>query len=356
MNVDTVVIGAGQAGLSAAHHLQRLGIHFVVLDANPAPGGAWQHRWDSLTMHDVHGVADLPGTDATAWDGAARANVEVPEYFADYERRFNLPVQRPVRVSRVESDPGTRHLLIRTTRGTWRARSLINATGTWDTPFIPYYPGADTFRGEQFHTARYPGPAALAGKKVVIVGGGASAVQFLGELAGRADLTWVTRRRPVWRSTEFDPDAGREAVALVEERVKRGLPPRSVVSVTGLMLREQEQKAAAMGVYAARRPMFTRIEPDGVRFADGSFQPADVLLWATGFRPSIAHLAPLRLRSPEGGIELLAPRDPHTFTTSAVDGRIHFVGYGPSASTIGATRAGRVAALTIREQLDGVAA
>lgn len=352
MDIDALVIGAGQAGLSAAYHLQRLGISFVVLDANDAPGGAWQHRWDSLTMHDVHGVADLPGVEAPAWDRGARANVEVPRYFAGYERRFHLPIERPVRVLRVES-AGSRagHMLVHTDRGTWRTRSLINATGTWDTPFIPYYPGRETFRGRQLHTAHYPGPAALAGQRVVVIGGGASAVQFLGELAGLAEVTWVTRRPPVWRTTEFDPDAGREAVALVEERVKRGLPPESVVSVTGLMLREQEQRAQAMGVYDARREMFTRIEPDGVRFADGSFQPADVLLWATGFRPTIGHLAPLRLRSPEGGIELLAPRDLHTFTTSAVDGRIHFVGYGPSASTIGATRAGRVAALSVRDQL-----
>ena len=55
--VEAVVIGAGQAGLSAAHHLQRLVIDFVVLDANDGPGGAWRHRWDSLTMADVHGVA-----------------------------------------------------------------------------------------------------------------------------------------------------------------------------------------------------------------------------------------------------------------------------------------------------------
>lgn len=365
MDVDAVVIGAGQAGLSAAYHLKRLGIDFVVLDANPAAGGAWQHRWDSLTMHDVHGVADLPGADAPAWDRTARANVEVPRYFAEYERRFDLPVERPVRVLRVESEALREHgdrpspeaaqeparLLVHTDRGTWRARSLVNATGTWDRPFLPHYPGVETFRGEQFHTASYPGPAALAGKRVVVIGGGASAVQFLGELAGVADLAWVTRRPPVWRTSDFNSDAGREAVALVEERVKRGLPPESVVSVTGLMLRDQERTAREMGIYDARREMFTSIEPDGVRFADGSFQPADVLLWATGFRPSIKHLAPLGLRSPEGGIELLAPRDPHTFTTSAVDGRIHFVGYGPSASTIGATRAGRVAALAVRDQL-----
>ena len=59
--LDSVVIGAGQAGLSTSYHLRRRGIQHVVLDADEAPGGAWQHRWDSLTMHDVHGIAALPG-------------------------------------------------------------------------------------------------------------------------------------------------------------------------------------------------------------------------------------------------------------------------------------------------------
>ena len=136
-----------------------------------------------------------------------------------------------------------------------------------------------------------------------MVGGGASAVQFLGELAPVTDTIWVTRREPVWRTDDFTPDRGREAVALVEERVRRGLPPASVVSVTGLALREQEREAERLGAYR-RRPMFARVEPDGVRWADGTFEPADVILWATGFRPAVAHLAPLRLRSPRGGIQL----------------------------------------------------
>lgn len=351
--MGAIVIGAGQAGLSAAYHLQRLGIHFVVLDANDESGGAWQHRWDSLTMHDVHGVANLPGRPVPDFDPSAPANVEVPAYFAAYEREFDLPVHRPVRVLRVDNatDDPTGPLVVETSATTWRTHAVINATGTWDQPFVPSYPGAADFRGRQFHAIDYPGPDALAAQRVVVVGGGASAVQFLGELTPVADVLWVTRREPVWRTGKFDQEAGRAAVALVEERVARGLPPQSVVSVTGLMLRPQEQQAAAMGVYDRRRPMFERILPEGVRWADGRYEPVDAILWATGFRPAVKHLAPLQLRGPAGGIQLLAPRDPHVFTTAARDGRIHFVGYGPSASTIGANRAGRDAAFAVRDQL-----
>ena len=188
--VEAVVIGAGQAGLSAAHHLQRLVIDFVVLDANDGPGGAWRHRWDSLTMADVHGVADLPGVPAPDHGSAAPANVTVPAYFADYEQRFDLPVERPVRVLRVEAadaDPAG-PLVVTTTAGTWRTRSVVNATGTWDTPFIPHYPGIADFAGEQFHTATYPGPDHLAGRRVLVeLPGRASEIADLGERLLAAD-------------------------------------------------------------------------------------------------------------------------------------------------------------------------
>lgn len=331
---DSVVIGGGQAGLSSSYHLKKRGIEHVLLDSNPHPGGAWQHRWDALTMRDVHRVSDLPDDPIPDTADAERANAFVPAYFTDYERTHDLPVIRPVQVRSVRDDDGL--LRIEADQGTWLSRTLINATGTWTRPFIPYYPGAETFAGEQLHTVDYPGPEHFRGKRVLVVGGGASAVQFLGALRPITDTIWVTRREPVWRTDEFTAEIGREVVAKVEERVRQGLPPRSVVSVTGLMLRPQEREAERLGAFA-RRPMFDRIEPDGVRWPDGAFEQVDVILWATGFRPAIEHLGPLHLRSPRGGIQLDG-------TTAVADPRIQLVGYGPSASTIGANRAGRSAA------------
>lgn len=346
--LQSVVIGAGQAGLSASYHLKRLGIEHVVLDANEHPGGAWQHRWDALTMLDVHRVAELPG-DTPPAHTTERANQVVPRTFAAYEQDHGLPVVRPVTVREVTDDDGI--LVVRADQAEWRTRTLVNATGTWSHPFLPHYPGMETFLGEQLHTVDYPGPEHFVGKRVLVVGGGASAVQFLGALAPITDTLWVTRRPPVWRTDDFTPEAGAAAVALVEQRVAEGLPPQSVVSVTGLMLRPQEREAERLGAYAARREIFQSIEPDGVRWGDGSFEPVDVILWATGFRPAIAHLAPLRLRSPQGGIQL--DRNGRG-TTAVADPRIQLVGYGPSASTIGANRAGRSAAMGVRRSLDGL--
>lgn len=348
--LDSLVIGAGQAGLSASHHLKRFGIEHVVLDADQRPGGAWQHRWDSLTMADVHGVADLPDAPAPG-RSTDRANTVIPAWFAEYEHQQELPVIRPVSVDAVREDTDDPRLL-RVDAGdrSWRTRTLVNATGTWTRPFVPHYPGQRSFRGEQWHTSDYPGRDHLAGRRIVVVGGGASAVQFLGELAPVADTIWVTRREPVWRTDDFDPEAGLAAVTRVADRVTRGLPPMSVVSVTGLGLRPQEQEAARLGAYR-RRPMFARIEPDGVRWADGSFEPAEVILWATGFRPAVGHLAPLRLRSELGGIALLPGNGPQAAVTAARDRRVQLVGYGPSASTIGGNRGGRAAATAVRRYL-----
>jgi cation diffusion facilitator CzcD-associated flavoprotein CzcO len=338
------VVGAGQAGLSAAYHLVRVGFapfeEVVVLDQSRRPGGAWQHRWPSLTMADVHGVASLPGSVVPEAAAAERANEFVPGYFADYESRFALPVLRPVRVQTV-TEAGDGRLEVVADRGVWRARALVNATGTWDRPFVPWYPGIDTFRGRQLHTADYRGPEELAGARVLVVGGGHSAVQLLAEISEVASTRWVTRRPPCWRTEQtLSPELGRELVTRLEQRVRAGLPPQSVVEATGLFLRPQERAAAERGVYE-REPMFARIVPAGVEWADGRFAPADVILWATGFRAALGHLAPLRLREPSGGVRMEGTR-------VARDPRVHLLGYGPSASTIGGNRAGLAAARALR--------
>lgn len=351
MRSDVVVIGAGQAGLSAASGLRRGGLEpgagFVVLDGDDGPGGAWRHRWPTLRVDDAHRIHDLPGMAFSPADPQRPANEVVPEYFAAYEREFDLRVRRPVQVRAVRDDaPGLR---VETDAGTWTTRALINATGTWTRPFVPHHPGAGGFRGRQLHAADYPGPDGFAGRRVVVVGGGTTAVQLLLEIAPHASsTTWVTRREPWFLDGPFDAEHGRAAVARVEERVRAGLAPQSVVSVTGLARTEAVAEGLRTGVLD-RHPMFERITPDGVAWADGTTTPADVILWATGWRPAVGHLAPLRLRGPGGGIALAGTR-------VLADPRVHLVGYGPSASTIGANRAGRAAAREVLARLADPAA
>ncbi|OQO89563.1 pyridine nucleotide-disulfide oxidoreductase [Saccharomonospora piscinae] len=350
---DVVVIGAGQAGLSAAYFLRRAGLPadtgFVVLDHGRRAGGAWQHRWPTLRMDRVHGVYDLPGArlaDAPGGGDATRPAAEVmPEYFESYEREFTLPIHRPVTVSAVYREADGRFQVVDARGRTWLARGVINATGTWDKPFWPHYPGRGDFLGRQLHTADYLGPEPFADARVMVVGGGTSAVQLLTEIAGVArSTTWVTRRPPVFHEGAFTPEFGREVVARVERTVREGRPPGSVVGVTGLTLTPDVRAARDAGVLA-RRPMFERITPSGVRWADGHEIDVDVILWATGFRAALDHLAPLRLREPGGGVRMAGTR-------VVGQPRLHLVGYGPSASTIGANRAGRAAVRELLAEFD----
>jgi len=344
LKLDVVVIGAGQAGLSSAYHLKKLGLvpgrNFIVLDEAQKPGGAWQFRWPSLTLSTVNRVHDLPGLGFAQYAGGnetAKASVAVPRYFSAYEEHFDLKVLRPAKVT-VVCDRGDR-LRIESVRGLFSVRGIINATGTWENPFIPVYPGADNFTGQTLHTKDFRTAEAFAGRHVLIVGGGISAIQLLDQISQVTRTSWVTRTPPRWRDGPFDEDAGRKAVAMVEERVRAGLPPRAVVSVTGLPVTPAIVSMRKRGVLD-RQPMFSEITPTGVRWEDGRMLDVDVILWCTGFRSSLDHLAPLMLQEESGGITMTG----RLATQVAKDPRVHLVGYGPSASTIGANRAGAAAA------------
>lgn len=348
-----VVIGAGQAGLSAGHHLQRRGFTsavddphgertFVMLDADAAPGGAWQHRWASLRMATVNGIFDLPGFPKPPIDDDEPSRTAVPRYFAAFERAMRLPIERPVEVSRVErvDDAPDGDLLVTTGDGAWRTRAVINATGSWNNPVVPRYPGQETFAGRQLHTRDYVSADELAGLRVGVVGGGISAVQQLEELSRVATTRWYTRREPVFLEGAFEPEVtGRQVIERVTADAEAGRPTGSVVSYTGLLWTPYALAAKARGALE-RRPMFSRIEPRGVREADGSFTSLDAILWATGFKADLAHLDPLRLPGERGGVTVRG-------TQVAGEPRVHLIGFGPSQSTVGGNRAGREAAQAI---------
>ncbi len=344
-----VVIGGGQAGLSAAHHLSRRGFasaldhseadrSFVVLDENDAPGGAWQHRWESLVVPKLNGIFALPGMPPPDTHRPDPSREAVPRYFAEFERRHGLPIVRPVRVERVDyaDDEEDGDLLVRTRDTLWRTRAVINATGTWNAPVLPVYPGADTFLGEQLHTRDYTRLEDFTDRRVAVVGGGISAVQLLEEISRVAETFWYTRREPVFIEGDFEPETtGRDTIEKVTADAEAGRPTGSIVSYTGLHWSPAARAAHDRGALD-RRPMFTRIEPEGVREADGSLTPVDTILWATGFRADIRHLDPLYLVNEIGGVTM---RGTQVFG----EPRVHLIGFGPSQSTVGANRAGREA-------------
>lgn len=350
-----VVIGAGQAGLSVAWHLQRAGLtagrDLVVLDRAPGTGGAWQFRWEALRLGIAHRVHDLPGMHEMGlhFDDADRsrpARDVVAEYYRRFEEHHDLRVRRPVAVTAVRREVGsgpagsTPALVVETrdddgTTGVIRAEVVVNASGTWGTPFVPWVPGRDVFRGRQLDTTGYRDASEFAGQDVVVVGGGTSAIGFLLELDGVARTTrWFSRRPVVWSD---DPElALGAAVAAVEDQdraAKAGRTLPSIVSGTGLPVSPRIRRGLARGLLQPE-PMFVRLDADGVETATGEHVHADAVIWATGFRADLRHLAPLHLRTEAGGVVVEDGR-------AGAEPRLFLAGYGPQASTIGANRAGR---------------
>lgn len=340
-----VVIGAGQAGLSAAYHLKKLGLEigrdFIIADEAPGPGGAWQFRWPSLTLSTVNKIHDLPGMPfedtLDTNETEVRANVAVPRYYDLYEKKMGIKVYRSLKVENVVLHD--ERFYINTPGTLFSSLGIINATGTWENPYIPVYPGAALFQGEQLHTKDFKTADYFKNKHVIVVGGGISAIQLLDQVSKVTTTTWVTRRPPEFREGPFDDVAGHNAVAMVEERVRNGLIPLSVVSVTGLPVSPAVQDMKKRGVLK-RLPMFSEITRDAVKWSDGREEKADVILWNTGFKSALDHLKAVLPREDAGGI-VMAGR---LATMVAKEPRIHLVGYGPSASTIGANRAGSAAA------------
>jgi putative flavoprotein involved in K+ transport len=344
-DVDILIIGGGQAGLAAGYYLNRLrrdeasgrsgpAPSFAILDANQEPGGAWQHYWASLELFSPAASSSLPGYQMPAQAGGGNPTARhVRDYLRSYESRYKLPIHRPVRATAVHRAPDGGYITD-TTRGQWTSRVVINATGTWDAPYLPQLAGAGSFHGRQLHTADYRGPEPFAGLKVAVVGGGNSGAQIAADLIPGASVTWVTRKPPRYLPDDVD---GTELFRIATRHVRAlaaGEPsPGTAASLGDIVAVPAVRKARDAGLLQAR-PLFSRFVPDGVQWPNGEHAAVDIVLWCTGFRPALAHLQPLSLQ-PERG----APAtEPHPATRSADSPDLFFLGYGdwcgPASATL----------------------
>jgi putative flavoprotein involved in K+ transport len=346
-SVDVLVIGGGQAGSAAGYHLRRAGLDFVILDGQDQPGGAWRHAWPSLRLFSPARYSSLPGRMMpAAADGGYPTASDTVAYLTDYQQRYQLPVLRPVRTKSVHRTAGG--LLVHTSGGDWRAKVVISATGSWSRPYIPAYPGMREFAGQQLHTADYTGPEPFAGQRVVIVGGGNSAAQLLAEISTVADTTWVTQRPPRLLPDDIDGQALFELATRRYQAHAAGAEHGGVGGLGDIVAVPPVRDARDRGVLKAQ-PMFSRLTPSGPVWPDGSELPCDVIIWCTGFRPALGHLAPLRLRDHTGTI-------PTEGTRARDETRLHLLGYGDwtgpaSATLIGVGRTARDAVAQITAQL-----
>lgn len=319
-----LVVGGGQAGLACGFYLRRAGVEHVVLDDQAQPGGAWLHTWESLRLFSPAAHSSLPGWQMPAVGGYPDAQ-HVVHYLARYEERYAIPVRREITVTAVLAEgDGYR---VSTTDGTWHAGSVLNATGTWSRPFIPTYPGQATFAGEQTHSAHYRSPRPYAGRRVLVIGGANSGAQIAADLARHADVTWCTVRPPRFLPDDVD---GRELFRVASQRV-RG-QGEGVAGLGDIVVVPPVRAARDAGLLRPV-PMFERFTRDGVVWADGSGQEVDAVIWCTGFRPQLGHLAPLSLDR-DGGV-------PRTDGPVAVgQPRLGFVGYGDWCGAASATLIG----------------
>src|SRR5699024_6097566 len=153
----------------------------------------------------------------------------VREYYERYEKHFGLKVWRPVEVRKIHKSDDD--FVIDTDRGSIRATVVVNAAGTWRRPFRPHVPGGADFRGIQISTPEYRAAEDFAGLRVLVVGGGTSAVGFLHELEGVAAKTlWATRRPVTFSDVPEDPP---RAVRHTDEAARPGAPQPSITTGTG---------------------------------------------------------------------------------------------------------------------------
>jgi putative flavoprotein involved in K+ transport len=187
---DTVIIGAGQAGLSVSYYLTRRRRDHMVLEQADAPGNAWRnHRWESFTLNTPNWQSQLPGADHRGLDpGAFMTRAEIVAYFDDYVQRFRLPVRYGTQVRRVERDPIRGKYYVTTNDGhEFVACNVVVATGLHQAPKIPAFSFDFPARIKQVHSDNYRNPQQLLPGAVLVVGSAQSGAQIAEELyeAGR---------------------------------------------------------------------------------------------------------------------------------------------------------------------------
>jgi len=327
MTYDTIVIGAGQAGLASAFYLKERGVNFLVLNAGPEPTGSWPSYYESLKLFSPAAYCSLPGK---AFPGDADhypVRDEVVAYLKNYAAAFEFPIQNNASVEDIRKDGDVYH--VETAEGeSFATRTVLAASGSFSTPYIPHLPGADQYAGSIIHAYEYVKPKDFEGQRVVVVGSGNSAVQIAVELAECATVSIASKRK-----IQFFP------------QTLLGKDMHFWLKLTGLdhlqILRDQSTPVMDTGEYKRavksgkpdRRKMFTEFTATGIRWADGSEEAIDTVLFATGYRANLPYLALLGL---DDGLETKAIKN----GVSATNPDIFFMGFSGLRSFSSATLRG----------------
>ncbi|MBA1273928.1 MULTISPECIES: ArsO family NAD(P)H-dependent flavin-containing monooxygenase [Stutzerimonas] len=346
-DLDVIIIGGGQSALATAYFLRRAKLSFLILDAGEKPGGAWRHGWNSLRLFSPAQWSSIAGWMMPPVHNEYPSRDHVIDYLTQYEARYQFPIERPIKVTSVERikdglrvHAGDRH---------WDARVIVSATGTWSNPYIPDYPGAELFSGQQIHSAHYVEAQPFEGKRVLVVGAGNSAAQILAEVSKVADTVWVTPTEPMFLPDDVD---GRVLFERATERWKAQQEGRGVDQPAGgfgdIVMVPPVIEARDRDILKAVLP-FRRFTSTGVIWSDGTETQVDAVIWCTGFKPALNHLADLGVLNDESRVDVQGTR-------SLAEPRLWLVGYGEwtglaSATLIGVTRTARSTAAEIEAMI-----
>jgi putative flavoprotein involved in K+ transport len=260
-HLETVVIGAGQAGLAVGHHLARRGRQFLILDASRRVGDAWRNRWDSLRLFTPARYNGLAGMPFPAPAHTFPTKDQVADYLEAYATRFRLPVRTGVRVDRLSRGDGG--FVVAAGDRRWEADNAVVAMSTFQVPRVPAFAadlGPDVV---QFHAAGYRNPSQLQNGGVLVVGAGNSGAEIALEVAGRHP-TWLAGKesghvpfriegapaRYVFQPLLFRVIGHR--VLTVDTPIGRKLRPR-LMSHGAPLVRVKPKDLAAAGVRRAPR-------------------------------------------------------------------------------------------------------
>ncbi|WUI01542.1 NAD(P)/FAD-dependent oxidoreductase [Spirillospora sp. NBC_00431] len=295
MHSDTspiVIIGGGQSGLAAARAVTAAGLRPLVLEASGRAAGSWPDYYDSLTLFSPARYSAMPGLPFPGDPDHYPHRDEVVAYLERYAALVaeeGADIRLNTRVDAVRAEGAG--FVVRADDGQeFAASGVVAASGA--RPLIPSLPGADAFTGELGHVAAYRDPKPYAGRRVVIVGAGNSAVQIGYELAEVADVT-LASRQPVrlMPNRQHGQDVHHWTVTTGFDH----LPPAWLARlVPGRLVNDPGAYAQAVrDGTLPRRPMFTALDGDRVIWDDGTSEPVDAVLMATGYAPNLDYLASL---------------------------------------------------------------
>ncbi|EFI61185.1 MULTISPECIES: ArsO family NAD(P)H-dependent flavin-containing monooxygenase [Comamonas] len=289
---DVIIVGAGQAGLSVAYFLRRSNLSVLLLDAEEAGGGAWQHGWDSLRLFSPASWSSIAGWPMPASGEQYPSRDNVVDYLRKYEARYELKIERPVCVTGIE--PTEQGFQVNAGVRSWHSRAVVFATGTWRNPFVPNVEGLMSFKGQQLHSAQYASPEPFTGKRVMVVGGGNSGAQILAEVSLVAQsTTWVTLEPPAFLPDEVDGRVLFERATARWQALQEGKDPENLPGGFGdIVMVPPVLDARQRGVLQSVGP-FESLTADGAGWRDGSTKSFDAVIWCTGFRPALQSLETL---------------------------------------------------------------